>query len=326
MQMLAEKGNTAVPSAALPEPKTNVLTRPHSTTEQSYCQEDTIFSFLDRDGPSLELPEGEKLTDSEKRDLCGRAGKQIQSGYDPITGQVEWRGIPYRCNLFRDKFCEPCFNRRVRLYRGRIRHAAEDNRIMVYAAKLSEAVETGLLDEMDKADYLRLPTSEKGEPETGLFFYDASKTDARIGARVFSDRCISQERWEHAVNTRIGKRPSGGLGKLTDDKHDGDKHDDDTVEIEVAQIKHSPSANETDISEALSEANEAISDMEPATVGELERVFHVNAEHAVNAMRARGIKAELEVVRGRIKNFSCSKTRFLTVTKSSDPPDDPPDG
>ena len=308
------------------------------------------FNYLGEEvkDPLPERPEDDPVGDGDLspvqlRAKCGNIISFKPKGWKKAKGVDVVRAV-FHCHQWRDGFCPPCFNDRVIEYQNRIINAIYERGLTIRVVEL-EVAHLGLLAELDRPDYLRLPTSAEGEPETGWFFYDASKTDARIGKPVsmhddsYTEDVTAWEHWQTAINSRIGKRPSGTLGKMDDEPEPESTPSEEVayteiVKLNIAYIKPSQlglsSYADIDVAmDALMEANKLVKNREMYNASDVERMFVDYANQAFVLMRKKGlnVKASVEMeleVKTRIRYGRSGTVLIASILRKKD--GDVPDG
>lgn len=226
---------------------------------------------------------------TERRDHCGG---WFNRHFDPETGRLVRK--PYYCDLWRDKFCPECFNKRVDYLRGRAQRAVldvwEDGERHLRLVKIENKREANkLARKLSKDDYLRLPTTD-GD----VFLMDDENNDApEVDYKMVTDLD-----WERLASTPEKRNVSGNLGKSEP------LNEDEKVKVKSIII-HSDTTAEQE-RQALAQAAEETADLEPKTLEEAEEALEKRMEAFVDAL----MQAGGSILASRVISVQCRISRI----------------
>ena len=210
----------------------------------------------------------------ERRSHCG---KQAIRYFNPETGRYK-KGV-YRCDLWRDAFCQPCFERRVERLRGRAQRAVLDawhdgERMLRIVGPMGKDEASRFVRSLPKSSYLRRPTADG----------DVILMDDNTGNGSELDyQSVTDLQWESLASTPEGRNVSGDLGKP-----ENDEPEDGTFEVEVKSVVIHDDTSPEQEEAALLQAVEETADLSPTTPEEVQEAVKQRTDAFVKALKQAG--------------------------------------
>ncbi len=253
---------------------------------------DLLFDLLQQiDIDDISIEEEEERSEilaktAQKARIEQRRAERLQDcgnwsyWYNPHNGKRT--GFTFKCGLFRE--CSACLERRAEDERGWLQNASLAKSLNILRVPKERA--TKLLRRKEKADYVRYP-QENGVDL--LIFSD----ELELGGVAIDFNWVRTQDWAKIVNTPEGRKKSGSVHMPASDED----MNDFTL---ITTKQFTTNANRPQVLEAMQEAEECTSELDPKTPDEVVEALNKRTNIATNLLEKEGFNVQVYEKRLRV--------------------------
>lgn len=239
--------------------------------EEALQQIDIDLVLTDEQEESLKESEHEARREKRRQQRMQDCGNWSY-WYNPHTGKQT--SFTFKCGLFRD--CRACLERRADTEYEWVRDTVKDKSLKVLRVSSKEA--TNLLRRKDKTEYVRYPQ------EDGIDLLIVSG-EAGIEGKEIDYEWVCTQDWTEIVCTPKGRNKSGSV-------HVPPSDDLEDFSL-ITTRQFTTDANRQQVVDAMQEAEEETSELDPKNPSEVLKALNVRFNTATNKLKADGYKVQV---------------------------------